>query len=71
MKSRFSLKTWMVILLMLGIIFGKGILAYLVVGDRGVPSWDYGAVQDVPGESIYAVYPALPYPQHIRGNNGE
>ena len=46
-------------------------LSYVVVGDLGQPDWDYRPVQDVPGESKFAMYPSMPYPQHIRGKRGK
>ena len=49
----------------------QGLFAFSVVGDRGQPNWDYRPVKDVPGESPYAMYEKLPYPQHVRGSEGE
>ena len=66
-----TLKTWLIILFILGIILGKGFLSFFVVGDMGQPDWAYRPVADVPGESAYAIYPPLPHPQHIRGREGE
>jgi hypothetical protein len=66
-----SVPLWIVIwLLMLGILL-KGHFAYNVVGDLGPPTWDFGIVQDVPGESPYAIYEKLPYPQHVKGQKGD
>jgi nicotinamide riboside transporter PnuC len=31
-----------------------GLLIFTAVGDKGPPTWDFGAVQDVPGESPYS-----------------
>ena len=31
-----------------------GLTFFLVVGDRGPPDWDFGAVQDTPGKSLYS-----------------
>ena len=63
--------TWLVIwLLVLAILF-QGLFTFKVVGDLGQPTWDYRAVRDVPGQSVYALYPLLPDPQHVRGKNGE
>jgi hypothetical protein len=53
------------------LILIQGLFAFSVVGDRGQPDWDYRPVKDVPGESPYAVYEKLPYPQHVRGAEGE
>jgi hypothetical protein len=66
-----ALFTWFVVLLLLGFILGKGFLSFYVVGDLGQPTWDYRPVPDLPGESPYAIYPSLPYPQHVRGAKGE
>ena len=63
--------TWVVILLCMLLILVQGLFAFSVVGDRGQPSWDYRPVKDVPGESPYAMYEKLPYPQHVRGAKGE
>jgi hypothetical protein len=66
-----SFATWVVIFLLLAIILVKGFYAFFVVGDQGQPTWDYRPVKDVPGESPYAIYEPLPYPQHVRGRKGE
>ncbi len=47
-----------------------GLFAFFVIGDNQPPDWDFGAVRDVPGESIYSTYPyhggsKEPDPQHI------
>jgi len=69
--TRSETTTWIVILLLLLFILGKGMVVYRFVGDRGQPGWAYRPVPDVPGESPYAVYPPLPYRQHVRGLSGE
>jgi hypothetical protein len=66
-----ALKTWVVVLLILTFIVFKDGLSFFVVGDLGQPDWDYRPAKDVPGESAYAIYPSVPYPQHIRGAKGE
>ena len=65
------LKTWVIVLLILSFIVFKDGLSFFVVGDLGQPDWDYRPAKDVPGESAYAIYPSVPYPQHIRGAKGE
>jgi hypothetical protein len=65
------LKTWVIVLLILSFIVFKDGLSYFVVGDLGQPDWDYRPAKDVPGESAYAIYPSVPYPQHVRGAKGE
>jgi len=64
-------KTWLLIFLLVLYVLAKGFFALSVVGDRGQPSWDYRPINDVPGESPYAVYDVMPFPQHVRGAEGE
>ena len=66
-----SLRAWIWIIIMAGIILFKGLLSFFVVADKGQPDWDYRPVRDVPAQSEYAAYQLLPYPQHIRGDKGE
>jgi hypothetical protein len=69
-----AVKTWALILLMVGWIAFKGWLAYHVIGNLGQPNWDYRPIPDVPGESIYTLtepYHPLPMGQHVRGLQGQ
>jgi hypothetical protein len=66
-----SLVSWVIIFLILAFILGKGLFSFLVVGDLGQPTWDYRPIKDVPAESPYAVYELVPYPQHVKGDEGE
>ena len=66
-----TLVTWVVILFCMLLILIQGLFTFSVVGDRGQPDWDYRPVKDVPGESPYAMYEKLPYPQHVKGAEGE
>ncbi|MDX2497703.1 MAG: hypothetical protein QNL11_07345 [Desulfobacterales bacterium] len=63
--------TWVIIVLLLAWILGKGFFSFFVVGDMGQPTWNYRPVKDVPGESPYALYEVLPFPQHVKGAKGE
>ncbi len=47
-----------------------GLFAFFVIGDNQPADWDFGAVKDTPGESIYSTYPyrdrtGEPEPQHV------
>ena len=69
-----AVKTWFLVILMVGWVAFKGWLAYTVIGDLGQPDWDYRPIMDVPGESAYAIdnpYHALPYAQHVKGGLGK
>jgi len=63
--------TWVIIILLLIWILGKGFFSFFVVGDRGQPTWSYRPIKDVPGESPYAIYQLSPYSQHVKGAKGE
>jgi hypothetical protein len=65
------LATWIIIFVLVAGIVLIGFFSFYVVGDRGQPSWDFRPARDVPGESPYAIYQPLPYPQHVRGQKGE
>ena len=69
-----AIKTWFLVLLMVGWVAFKGWLAFTVIGDLGQPDWDYRPIKDVPGESAYAIsdpYHSLPYAQHVKGELGK
>jgi hypothetical protein len=64
-------RTWVWVVIMLGIILVQGFFGFFVVSDLGQPTWDFGAIRDVPAQSDYAKYQPLPYSQHVRGEKGE
>lgn len=36
--------------------FVWGLTIFFTVGEKGPPSWDFGVVQDIPGESPYSTH---------------
>ena len=66
-----AFRTWIIVMLLVLLVLAQGAFSFLVVGDLGQPDWEYRPVRDVPGESPYAIYEPLPYPQHIKGQKGE
>jgi hypothetical protein len=45
-----------------------GLFIFFSVGDKGSPPWDFGIVQDIPGESAFSTHPPNapePEPQHV------
>jgi hypothetical protein len=72
-KERSVFRSWLILLALVGIVAFQGILTFGLVGDLGMPGWDYRPVEDVPGESAYTLMPPyhpLPYPQHVQGEAG-
>jgi hypothetical protein len=57
-------RSWMIILAMAIFFVAWGIFAYLVIGEKGPHPWDFGVVEDIPGESAYSTY----LPDQISGS---
>jgi hypothetical protein len=51
---RESLRSLSVVVGMALLFFLWGLTIFFTVGDKGSPSWDFGTVQDIPGESPYS-----------------
>ncbi len=49
-------RSWLIILIMAIFFVVWGIFAYLVIGEKGPHPWDFGVVEDIPGESAYSTY---------------
>jgi hypothetical protein len=66
-KGKASLRSWMIILGIAILFLCYGLFMFFVVGDKGPPVWDFGVVEDIPGESIYSTHPgkSAPEPQHV------
>jgi len=66
-------RSWVLILTLALLFVAWGLFIFFTVGDKGPPSWNFGAVGDVPGESRYSTHPpargkgAEPEPQHVSG----
>jgi hypothetical protein len=68
-ESAFAI--WVLIISVTIWFLAYSLFTYLLVGDRGQPTWDLGVVNDVPASSPYAIYKKVPYPQHVRGEEGD
>ena len=48
-----------------------GLFMFYMIGDKGPPGWDFGRVEDIPGESVYSTNQPItgrmsaPEPQHV------
>ena len=72
--STSAVKTWLIVIALVAIVVFQGVLSFFVVGDLGMPDWDYRPIKDVPGESAYTLthpYHLLPYPQHVVAEQGK
>lgn len=65
-----ALRGWIIVAAMAFAFVIYGLFAFFVIGDNQPADWDFGAVKDTPGESVYSTYPYRdraeePEPQHI------
>jgi hypothetical protein len=66
-----ALRSWIIIWVLAILFVSWGLFIFLAVGDKGPPSWDFGVVRDIPGESAYSTQRTLegkgsaPQPQHV------
>jgi hypothetical protein len=71
--NKTSLKSWAIILALALLFVAWGLFIFFTVGDKGPPSWNFGVVRDIPGESPYSTQQTMegrgvaPEPQHILG----
>lgn len=66
-----NFKAWFIVCTLAILLLIYGVFMYFVVGDKGPPPWDFGTVEDVPGQSVYSTQPTVggtapaPEPQHV------
>ena len=51
-KSR--IKDWLVPVAIAVLFLFWGLLIFFMVGNKGQPPWDFGVVEDIPGQSPYS-----------------
>ena len=79
-----DIRSWLIVIGIAALFFIWGLFIYSSVGDKEPPDWDFGAVQDIPGESPYSTsspkgFPGLTPPatqeetpvarQHVMGRS--
>jgi len=65
------LYTWLWIIALVTMILGVGYFTFVMVPDKGKPSWDYRPVKSIPSESPYATYQKNPAGQHVSGKESK
>ena len=66
-----SLKGWFYVCGLALFFLLYGLFMFYMIGDKGPPGWDFGTVDDIPGESVYSTNEPItggtsaPEPQHI------
>ena len=77
LENKTELRSWVIILVLAGLFLAWGLFIFFSVGDKGPPSWDFGVVRDIPGESPYSTERAQkgklpdPLPQHVLEKPGQ
>jgi hypothetical protein len=68
-----TVKSLMIVVAIALLFLVWGLILYVVVGDKGSPGWDFGVVEDVPGESAYSTSREMRRvtPQHVMGRERE
>jgi len=47
-------KSWLVPFAIAVLFLIWGLAIFFLVGDKGPPAWDFGVVEDIPGQSPYS-----------------
>jgi hypothetical protein len=70
-ERRLVKRGWLVVFALTLFLFAYGFFLFFTIGDKGPPSWDFGSIPDIPGESVYSTNPPYrgtltsPEPQHV------
>ena len=70
-EEKQGLRGWLIVGTLALLFLFYGFFMYFAVGDKGPPPWDFGVVEDIPGQSSYSTHPprqgkgAEPEPQHV------
>ena len=69
-----TIRDWIIVLAIALLLAFWGLFIYFTVGEKGPHPWDFGIVEDIPGESPYSTYQpgqvsgsAAPEEQHVSG----
>jgi hypothetical protein len=49
-----TIKDWVIPIAIAIVFLFWGLLIYFLVGDKGPAPWDFGVVEDIPGQSPYS-----------------
>ena len=53
-KDNQTIKDWLVPIAIAALFLLWGLLIFFMVGNKGQPPWDFGVVDDIPGQSPYS-----------------
>lgn len=55
-QRKAGMLSWLVVIGLALFFLAWGLFIFFTVGDKGPPAWHFGAIQDIPGESLYTNY---------------
>jgi hypothetical protein len=58
-------RSWLIVVAIAVLFLAWGLFVFFSVGEKGPPDWDFGVVEDIPGQSPYATEYTEPAPQHV------
>ena len=64
-KDQSALRSWLVVVGIAVAFLVWGLLVYVSVGDKGVPNWNFGVVEDIPGQSPYSTHQTKKFPNLV------
>jgi len=53
-KEKTNRVGWIIVVAIAILFVLWGLFIFFAVGDKGPPSWDFGVIKDIPGESPYS-----------------
>jgi hypothetical protein len=53
-KEKAPFRSWLLPIAIAVLFFFWGMLIFFMVGDKGPPGWNFGTVEDIPGQSPYS-----------------
>ncbi|HAA05215.1 MAG TPA: hypothetical protein DCE18_17870, partial [Syntrophobacteraceae bacterium] len=60
-----AMRSWLVLMGIAASFLVWGLLVYVSVGDKGAPNWNFGVVEDIPGQSSYSTHETKRLPSLI------
>jgi hypothetical protein len=70
-EERSGIKGWFYVCGLALFFLLYGLFMFYMIGDKGPPEWNFGTIEDTPGESVYSTNEpitggsAAPNPQHV------
>lgn len=64
-EGKATLRSWIIVVVIAVLFLCWGLFIFIAVGDKGPPAWDFGVVEDIPGQSPYVTESTEPATQHV------